>query len=48
MSSHVTPTEKPGWGFSIGTVSLLVGAVALGALIIVPAIMSFFDERCWQ
>jgi len=34
MSSHVTPTEKPGWGFSIGTVSLLVGVVALGALII--------------
>ncbi len=34
MSSHVIPTEKPGWGFSIGTVSLLVGVVALGALII--------------
>ena len=34
MSSHLSTAEQPGWGFSTGTVSLLVGAVALGALII--------------
>jgi cytochrome c oxidase cbb3-type subunit I len=34
MSSHLSTAEKPGWGFSTGAVSLLVGAVALGALII--------------
>lgn len=34
MSAQPTLSDKPSWGFSIGTVSLLVGAVALGALII--------------
>ncbi len=34
MSAHTSANDQSGWGFSIGTVSALVGAVALGALII--------------
>ncbi|MBA3070146.1 MAG: cytochrome-c oxidase, cbb3-type subunit I [Hyphomonas sp.] len=34
MSANTTLNERPGWGFSIGTVSLLVGAVAFGVLMI--------------
>ncbi|MFN3910528.1 cytochrome-c oxidase, cbb3-type subunit I [Hyphomonas sp.] len=34
MSAHTTLNQRTGWGFSIGTVSILVGAVAFAVLMI--------------
>ncbi|MEQ9505242.1 MAG: cytochrome-c oxidase, cbb3-type subunit I [Hyphomonas sp.] len=34
MSANSTPRDQTGWGFSIGTVSALVGLAAFGALVI--------------
>ena len=34
MSAHTTANQRTGWGFSVGTVSLLVGAVSLAVLLI--------------
>ncbi len=34
MSAHTSTNQRTGWGFSIGTVSILVGAVAFAVLMI--------------